>query len=353
MKTAPYEFCPSGALGVTSGMVFIVWHGLSLGVGEHVDIKFSGPGDGITFDWRIGLIVSSLRIGGNVEQIHTLVRFRLTKTQFAIIAPTIEMIFLSHQTRKQKGTSPLAFPFPIFPPPRGFNRGLYNQTFMDNTIALRQTIRANFKNSHWVKMDAFDLRAAIFVIRANVDYTRLLRRQEPLKRSMEKVKLQISGKARLPLDKSIAQLKVKSHRVIRSLERYMKRANRALIAAIGKEQYSARAIAWKAHLRWMRLHIAYCKPWSKPIMGLRKRQQQDLDDLMAMAKRGLHNAGYQSPEEKELRHIMRLYTRYARAAQQGHWTIRFLLAKKKDFSNTYHLAHFVIDRSKLKELKKS
>ena len=293
-------------------------------------------------------------MGGSLDQIYPQVRFRLYKTQFDILAPAIEMLFLSYQTHKRKGTSLLAFPFPIFPPPRGFDRGLFNQHFMDKTIALRETIRANAENSRWVKMDAFDLRAAIFVIRANVDYTRLLRRQERLKRSMEKLGLQLIGKARLQLDdQSIAQLKVKSHSVIRSLERHMKRANRALIAAIGKEQYSARAIAWKAHLRWMRLHIAYCKPWSKPIPGLRKRQQQDLDDLMAMAKRGLHNAGYQSPEEKELRHIMRLYARYARAAQQGHWTIRFLLAKKKDFSNTYHLAHFVIDRSKLKELKKS
>ena len=175
-----------------------------------------------------------------------------------------------------------------------------------------------------------------------------------LKRSMQKVRLQLIGKARLQLDdKSIAQLKVKSRRVILSLECQMKKANRALIAAIGKEQYSALTIAWKAHLRWMRLHIAYCKPWSKPIPGLRKRQQQDLDDLMAMAKRGLRNAGSRSPEEKELRHIMRLYARYARAGRQGHWTIQFLLAKRNDFSNTYHLAHFVIDRSKLEELSKS
>jgi hypothetical protein len=171
---------------------------------------------------------------------------------------------------------------------------------------------------------------------------------------MQKVRLQLIGKARLQLDdKSIAQLKVKSRRVILSLECQMKKANRALIAAIGKEQYSALTIAWKAHLRWMRLHIAYCKPWSKPIPGLRKRQQQDLDDLMAMAKRGLRNAGSRSPEEKELRHIMRLYARYARAGRQGHWTIQFLLAKRNDFSNTYHLAHFVIDRSKLEELSKS
>jgi hypothetical protein len=318
------------------------------------EIKSCWSGDVDHIDWPSGLIASFLCGGGNVAQIYPQVRFRLSKRELAILAPAIELLFLSHQARKQKGTSPLAYPFSIFPPPRGFDRGLYNQTFMDNIIALQETIGANFENSRQLKMDAFDLRAAIFAVRANVDYGRLLRRQERLKRSMEKVRLQLIGKARLPLDGiSIAQLKVKSHRVVRSLERHMKRANRALIKAIGREQYSALTNAWKAHLRWMRLHIAYCKPWSKPIPGLRKRQQQDLDDLMAMAKRGLRNAGYRSPEEKELRHIMRLYARYARAGQQGRWTIRFLLAKRNDFSNTYHLAHFVIDRSKLKELSKS
>lgn len=109
-----------------------------------------------------------------------------------------------------------------------------------------------------------------------------------------------------------------------------------LITEIGKEQYAALMIAWKAHLRWMRLHIAYFKPWGKPIPGQRKRQQQSLDELMEMATHGLRNAGYQPPEEKELRHIMRLYARCARRGRQGHWTIRFLLHNRKDFNSTYH-----------------
>jgi hypothetical protein len=147
-------------------------------------------------------------MGGNVAQFYPQVRFRLSKTQFAILAPAIELLFLSHQTRKQKGTSPLSYPFRIFPPPRGFDRGLYNQLFMENTIALRETIRSKFENRRRVKMDAFDLRAAIFAIRANVDYARLLRRQQRFKRLMEKVGLQLIGKARLQLDdKSIAQLR--------------------------------------------------------------------------------------------------------------------------------------------------
>jgi hypothetical protein len=277
-----------------------------------------------------------------MAQINTQIRFRLSKTQIAILAPGIHLLFGSHQTRQRTGTSHFAYPFRIYPPPRGFDRGIYNQTFMDKTLTLRETLKIKSQNRRWVKIDTFQLRAAVFAIRAHVEYVRLLRRQQKRKDPEVKARLHID-------DKSIAQLKAKSHRVIRSLERNMKRANRALITEVGKEQYSALTIAWKAHLRWMRLHIAYFKPLWKPIPGLRKRQQQSLDELMEMAKRGLRNAGYQPPEEKELRRIMRLYTRYARSGRQGHWTIQFLLGKRKDFNSTYYLAQFVIDRSKLTE----
>lgn len=282
----------------------------------------------------------------NVAQINSQIRFRLSKREIAILAPGIELLFGSHQTRQRKGTSLFAYPFRIYPPPRGFDRGIYNQHFMDKALALREMLKAKPQSRRWVKMDTIQLRAAIFAIRAHVEYVRHLRRQTKRKNPEAKARFHID-------DKSIAQLKAKSHRMIRSLERNMKRANRALSAAVGKEQYSTLTIAWKAHLRWMRLHIAYFKPWGKPIPGLRKQQQQILDELMEMATHGLRNAGYQPPEEKELRHIMRLYTRYARDRRQGHWTIRFLLDKRRDFNNTYYLAQFVINRSKLKELSKS
>ncbi len=195
-------------------------------------------------------------------------------------------------------------------------------------------------------MDTFQLRAAIFAVRSQIDFTRLLRRQQRKADPAAKARMQID-------DRSYAQMKAKSRRVIHSLERHLKKANRTYIAAAGKEQYSALVTAWKSHLLWMRLEIAYFKPWWKPIAGRRKRQQQDLDVLMEMAKHGLRNAGYRPPEEKELRHIIRLYARYSRDGRQGHWTIRFLLERRNEFSRTYHLANFVIDRSELKELSKS
>jgi hypothetical protein len=217
---------------------------------------------------------------------------------------------------------------------------------MDNILALGERVSTKTKTGKSVQMDTFQLRASVFAIRAYIDFVRRLRRQYR--------RTGLDGRARMHIDdKSFAQLKAKSKPAIHSLERHMKRANRALMTAVGKKQYTELTVAWKAHLRWMRLHVAYCKPWAKPNHNLRKEQQQAINDLVQMAKRGLRNAGYQAPEEKKLRHIIRLYARYARGGLQGHWTVRFMLSNKASFTSTYYLAQFVIERSKLKELAKS
>jgi len=154
-------------------------------------------------------------------------------------------------------------------------------------------------------------------------------------------------------DKYIAKQKGKSKHVITSLERSTKRANRGLISAAGEERYLALLLVWKRHLRWMRLRIAYFKPLGKLLFGYRKRRQKDNDELMQNAKYGLRDAGNQPPNDIALRHFMRLYARYARDGRQGHWTVRFLLETKTSFNSRFHLAHFVIDRTKLKALAKS
>jgi hypothetical protein len=280
----------------------------------------------------------------NVAQINPEVRFRLSPAQIAVIALGIDLITGSYQTRLRKGTSPYSYPFRIYPPPRGFNRGTFNLLFMEKLLALGKGLTTRTTTRKSMQMDTFQLRAAVFAIRAYIDYVRLLRRRH---RPREvKAGMHID-------DKSFARLKAKSQRVIRSLERHMKRSNRALIKTVGKKSYATLTIAWKAHLRWMRLHITYCKPPAKPAPGRRARQQRDLDELMAIAKRGLHEKGYKPPQDKELRRLMRLYARYARKGRIAMWTIGFLHEEKERFGRKHYLAQFVIDRSKLKELSKS
>lgn len=281
-----------------------------------------------------------------VTQFHPAVRLRFSPAQIAVLSPALQKLVKSFRQHQKHGTSPFTYPFRIYPPNKEFDRGTYNHDCMEKMIKLAETLRTNRNKRRWMEIDTVQLRAAAFAIRSHLDFVRLLRRQQRRKSHEVKARLHID-------DKSFAQLKARAKHGLRLLERHMKRANRALLKAVGKEPYAALMASWKSHLRWMRLHIAYYKPLGKPVHGLRKRQQRDLDDLMQMAKRGLRNAGYQPPDNKELRRLMRLYARYARLGRQGNWTVHFLLGEKAGFSRTYHLAHFVIDRTKLKELAKS
>ena len=273
-------------------------------------------------------------------------RVRLSPAQIDILAPGINLLVTSHLARLRKGSSPLAYPFRILPPPRDFDRGIYNQAFMEKIIELGESLKTKSENGRRVNVDTWQLRAAVFAIRAYIHYARLLRRQYRRKEAEFKSRVLID-------DKSIAILKAKSTQLIFSLERHTKRANRALIKAVGKRRYATLSTAWKAHLRWMRLHIAYCKPQPKAFPCRRARLQRDLDELMEIAKRGLQEEGYKPPQDKELRRLMRLYARYAHQGRIGMWKIGFLHEDKGRFLRRYHLAQFVIDRSKHKESSRS
>jgi hypothetical protein len=280
---------------------------------------------------------------GIVKKPNSTVRFKLSAAQIAVLRPAISQLYWSYQARLQHGSSPFTYPFRIYPPPKGFDKGVFDQECMDKIIEIGKMLKTKSKAGGRVQMDTFQLRATAFAIRAYIDFLRLLRRQQR--------RQDLEVKARLHIDdKSFDRLKAESQPVIGSLERHMKRANRALVNAVGKERYVESVDAWKAHLRWMRLRIAYFKPLAKPAVGQRVRQRRDLDELMKMAERGIRNAGYKPPDATELRRIIRLYARYARLGRQGHWTIQFLLDSPKAFSSKYHLGQFVIDRLNPKEL---
>jgi len=74
---------------------------------------------------------------------------------------------------------------------------------------------------------------------------------------------------------------------------------------------------------------------------------------MKMAERGLKNAGYRPPESPELRRMMRLFARSARRFREGGYFVRTMLENKTDFTNTWYLGQFVLDRITLEEMNKS
>ena len=95
--------------------------------------------------------------------------------------------------------------------------------------------------------------------------------------------------------------------MILTLERNLKRANRALLKSVSRSEFVAQMRDWRAHLNWMRLHIAYFEPLRPRAFGQKTRQQNILDELVRMAEHGIRIEGYQPPEAEELRRIMRMY----------------------------------------------
>lgn len=217
---------------------------------------------------------------------------------------------------------------------------------MARIVALWKRLNPKAKVGGRVAMDAIELRATIFSIRAYVDSIR--GRRHSRRRSSSKVKSLL-----LLDDESYDKLKVRSKRIIVTLERHLKRANRALQRSIPQSSFAALMRAWKAHLRWMRLHIAYFKPPPRVVRGRKLQQQRALDELMEMAEQAIRHEGFRPPDSKELRRMMRPYASSARRGREGEYSVPYTLKRKLFYSANLHLADFVLDRLKLKELPKS
>ncbi len=261
----------------------------------------------------------------------------------SIIWPGLDLIFKSYLARSTKGTARYAFAFRMYPPSRGFKRGTFSQLMMERISALWKGLHPKAETGGRVAMDTIELRATIFAIRAYIDYVREKRR--PRRRLSPELKTR-----HLLDDETFDRLKSKSNRMILTLERHLKRANRALQKSITQSAFAESMRIWREHLLWMRLHIAYFKPLPPVVKGRRIQQQKILDELTQMVKRGIRQEGYQPPEEKELRPMMRLYVRSARRGYQGEYVASYVLKTKLFDSTNRHLSAFVLKRLKLKEL---
>jgi hypothetical protein len=219
---------------------------------------------------------------------------------------------------------------------------------MNRVIVLHDRLLPKATAGGRVHMTAFEIRAAIFAVGVGPSIWRM---QNSTRR---RTSIPRRGLKSTPVDaRALNQLHIKSKRTILSLERHMKRANRRLLKSVTHEEYAAQTHAWKAHVRWMRLRLVYFKPWRRPLHGWKTRHQRILNTLVAMADKGLRNEGYQPPDAKELRRIMRLFAASARRVRQGKLTIQKIVRDPRDFPSKRHLALFVLKRLRLKRMKRS
>jgi hypothetical protein len=290
--------------------------------------------------------------------------FRLTAAQMSVIWPGLDLILKAHITRREKRRVLYAYPFDLYPLPRGYYIGTYNVALMNQIIALWNALRTKSTTGGRVQMNAIQVRAAIFAVRVNQGLWRrrnndVRRRNADTKRmSTEINRMNVEAghvnteikKSRCVDEENLEPLRNKSQRVLRSLERHMKQANRHFLTLVPRDEYAALMDAWRKHLRWMRLRLVYFTPLRPATQGGKHLHQIILDKLGEMAEHGLRSKGYQPPDAKELRRIMRLYVQYARRGREYNYTLPTLMQREQSFIRTNHLAHFVLDRVVLEPL---
>jgi hypothetical protein len=283
-----------------------------------------------------------------VSRITVSAKFRLSESQMSIVWQGLDRIIKSYVAHRTKGGLRYEYPFQIYPPPVGFSRGKFDRNFMDEIVGLWKRLRPKAKTGGRVQMDAVELRASIFSIRANLDYVRSRRYFYRRLKSEQKAAIRLD-------DGSFEQLNIKSQRVIHTLERHAKRANRSLLKSVPRDAYDSVMDAWRLHLRWMRLHIAYFKPLTirGRVRGSKGKQQKMLEELTQMAKVAIENEGFEQPDSSELWCILRLYARSARRGREGIHGVHYMVRNIHLAEPRVYLLDFIHKRLKLKELSAS
>lgn len=275
----------------------------------------------------------------NTDQ--TAIRFRLSAAQMSVIWPGLDLIVRGYVAYRDKKNSSYRSALRADKP--GLVLGIFDSKAMDQIVALWKALRPKAEHGGRVHMTTMQVRAAIFSVRINLDMRR--------KQKHDKRKLNAETKRRFGVDqRSLKALGIKAQRVVRTLERYMKRANRALRASLPHNECAALLKAWQMHLRWMRVSLVYYRQLPPIVKGRKKRQQLILNALVVMAEQGLRSAGYDAPEANDMRKLMRLYARSARRCREGSWTLEKLTKLPTSFNAKYHLANFIMQRRELKEL---
>ena len=274
----------------------------------------------------------------------TPVKMRLSKTQMSVIWPGLHFLVLAFLRREKFGTCEFAYPFRVCPLPRGFDDGTYRPAMMDRIRALRIRMKPLATTGGRVEMTAIDIRAAIFAARINLQ---LLRRKVHDARRKD-----AKTKRTLGLDRAaIKKRKQQTGPVIKSLERDLKRATRSSLKITPRAEFAQMSKEWRSHLCWMKFHLAYFK-LVRVVKGRGIVHRMVIDQLTAIAEKAIRYEGFEIPDSRELRQVIRLYVRYSRRGRIGTFHFRYMLQNGQRRAAQEFLFEFVKKRIKLKENKK-
>lgn len=271
----------------------------------------------------------------------TAITLRLSRSQLAIIWPGLDLIVQNYLIRIRTGESPNSYPFRILPLPQGYDSGIWRQELMDRIVALWERLGPK-KAGGRVRMNFIELRAAVLSARITLK----LRRVE----AYGARQWNAATKRRFRLDRaSIMKFEARTQRVIKSLERKMKQANRRFLSLNSQFDFRDQSKKWQAYVRWIRYRLAFFKSIRSLMGGQRKLYQLQIDILVQIATEALLAEGYEATAPRELRRVVRMYIHSSRRGRFGAFNHRFLIENPSDWIGRSRLADFIESRLQLKE----
>src|SRR5689334_17534638 len=116
---------------------------------------------------RVGMRPSGSTSGGIVSEA---VRVRLTPTQTKAIWPGLDILVQSHALHTQRKVVRYRYDFRTLPQPPEFYKGKFNKDLMNRVLALHQRLRRKVETGGRLRLDAIEIRAAIFSARITCGY---------------------------------------------------------------------------------------------------------------------------------------------------------------------------------------
>jgi hypothetical protein len=252
------------------------------------------------------------------------VAVRLTPVQLRVIWLGLNALVNSYLTNQETGSSIYSYNFRLHPlqdrPRPDKDPGTFGQTIMQRILELWKKLKGKTQRRLRLRMTFVDLSACIFAVRIGREYERHVQKKK------HKVHENLEAKT-----------------VIASLERQLKRARRAYAADDGESAYKDMQARWFAHLRWMRMHLAYFRPQRIKTQP-RLLQRMIVDQACKSARAGILKRKYEPPPERELRRLVRLYLRYIRRGRRG-VTIQVMINRPRLAEEL--LSNFVLDQKDL------
>ncbi len=268
-------------------------------------------------------------------------QLRLSASQMSVIWPGLDRIVQEHSGWSTRKESFYSYPFRMYPPPPGFDRGKLDADLMQGIVDLWKRLRPKARAGGRAHMTSIDLRVAIFAVRVNTSWWQ---HQKVTGR-----KLSTRAKEVMRIDAGThKELKTKSARTIGTLERHMKRADYRLHGLVPSEKFAGVMDNWKAHLHWIRLHLVYFKPLRLRLKGRKTAFQILLNELIEVAKEMISAEGLLPPSDTELRRVMRLYSTSSRRFREGARTVPYVLEHRSSEYTRWHVIDFVQKRIVLK-----